>query len=387
MHRAIARIGIASFLCWMPFASISAEPFPSNLDTHIRQGMARTQTQGLAIAIVDEGKVTQVKTWGKRNAKGDPLQPETVMYGASLTKAVFAYTVMQLVDEGKLNLDTSIANYLPKPLPDYADEARKYAAWQHLAGDERWRKLTPRILLTHSSGFSNFGFLEPDGKLRFHFDPGTRYAYSGDGLILLQFVLERGLGLNVGEEMQRRVFDRFGMKNTSMMWRADFANNLADGWKEDGSVVPHDERSKVRAAGSMDTTIADFANFAAAYVRGDGLPPTSRSELTRGQLPITGASQFPSLQPEASPEQRHPGLAAGLGVIAFKGPQGKGFQKGGHNDSTGNTWVCLEQRKRCVVLLANDVRAEPLFPGIVKMVLGDTGMPWTWEYGAQDWAR
>ena len=371
----------------MPFASISAEPFPSNLDTHVRQGMARTQTQGLAIAIVDEGKVTHVKTWGKRNAKGEPLQPETVMYGASLTKAVFAYTVMQLVDEGKLNLDTSIANYLPKPLPDYADEARKYAAWQHLAGDERWRKLTPRTLLTHSSGFSNFGFLEPDGKLRFHFDPGTRYAYSGDGLILLQFVLERGLGLNVGEEMQRRVFDRFGMKNTSMMWRADFANNLADGWKENGSVVPHDERSKVRAAGSMDTTIADFANFAAAYVRGDGLPPASRSELTRGQLPITGASQFPSLQPEASPEQRHPGLAAGLGVIAFKGPQGKGFQKGGHNDSTGNTWVCLEQRKRCVVLLANDVRAEPLFPGIVKMVLGDTGMPWAWEYGAQDWAR
>ena len=58
-----------------------------------------------------------------------------------------------------------------------------------------------------------------------------------------------------------------------------------------------------------------------------------------------------------------------------------------HNDSTGNTWVCLEQRKRCVVLLTNDVRAEPLFPGIVKMVLGDTGMPWAWEYGTQDWTQ
>jgi CubicO group peptidase (beta-lactamase class C family) len=206
-------------------------------------------------------------------------------------------------------------------------------------------------------------------------------------MILLQFVLERGLGLDVGKEMQRRVFDHFGMKNTSMMWRADFARNLADGWKDDGRVEPHDERSKVRAAGSMDTTIADFANFAAGYMRGEGLSPASRAELVRGQLDIRTASQFPSLQPEATPEKRHSGLAAGLGVITFIGPQGKGFMKGGHNDSTGNVWVCLAQGKRCVVLLANDVRAEPLFPGIVKMALGETGVPWAWEYGALEWAK
>jgi CubicO group peptidase (beta-lactamase class C family) len=348
--------------------------------------MERTGAQGLAVATIQNGVVTQVRTWGKRNAKGEALTPDTVMYGASLTKAVFAYTVMQLVEEGKLDLDTSIAAYLPKPLPEYAGEERKYAAWQHLRGDERWRKLTPRILLTHSAGFANFGFLEPDGKLRFHFDPGERYAYSGDGLILLQFVIERGLGLDLGKEMQRRVFDRFGMKNTSMTWRPDFAANLADGWKEDGSVEPHDERSKTRAAGSMDTTIADFASFAAAYVRGDGLRPSSRAELTRAQLPITTLSQFPSLQESAPPARRHKGLAAGLGVITFEGPQGRGFQKGGHNDSTGNTWVCLDRQRSCVVILSNDVRAEALFPGIVRIVLGETGMPWSWEYGAKPWA-
>lgn len=368
-------------------ASADPVPIPEPLDAHIRLGMARTQTQGLALAIVEGGKVSTVQTWGIRNAKSDPLTPQTVMYGASLTKAVFAYTVMQLVDEGRIDLDVSIAQYLPKPLPEYADEGRKYAAWQHLAGDDRWRKLTPRILLTHSAGFSNFGFLEPDGTLKFHFDPGARYAYSGDGLILLQFVLERGLGLDVGKEMQRRVFERFAMPNTSMMWRADFANNLADGWKADGGTEPHDERSKTRAAGSMDTTIADFANFAAAYVRGEGLSAASRAELTRPQLPINTISQFPSLQAEAPLSKRHAGLASGLGLIRFTGPQGPGFQKGGHNDSTGNTWICLERGQRCVVLLSNDVRAEALFPGIVNLILGETGMPWSWEYGAQDWAK
>jgi hypothetical protein len=74
-------------------------------------------------------------------------------------------------------------------------------------------------------------------------------------------------------------------------------------------------------------------------------------------------------------------------VISFIGPQGAGFQKGGHNDSTGNTWVCLEQRKSCVVILSNDVRAEQLFPGIVKIILGETGMPWSWEYGLHDWTK
>lgn len=366
----------------------SATPsLEARLDAEVTAAMARTQTQGIAIAIIENGKVKSVKSWGKRNAQAEPLTTDTVMYGASLTKAVFAYTVMQLVEEGKLELDTPIARYLPKPLPEYADEEEKYAGWHNLAGDDRWRKLTPRILLTHSSGFSNFGFLEPDGKLRFHFEPGARYAYSGDGLILLQFVIERGLGLDLGKEMQRRVFDRFGMKMTSMIWRADFATKLADGWKADGSVEPHDERSKTRAAGSMDTTIADFAKFAAAYVRGDSLSQSSRRALTAAQLPITTASQFPSLQPELAPDTRPKNLAAGLGVITFSGPKGRGFFKGGHNDSTGNMWVCIERRKTCVVILSNDVRAEPMFPAITKLVLGETGMPWAWEYGVQDWTK
>ncbi|KAG0909510.1 hypothetical protein G6F32_016885 [Rhizopus arrhizus] len=69
--------------------------------------------------------------------------------------------------------------------------------------------------------------------------------------------------------MQQRVFDRFGMTRTSMMWREDFAGNLADGWTAQGAAEPHDERSRVRAAGSMDTTIGDMARFAAGYVPAD----------------------------------------------------------------------------------------------------------------------
>lgn len=356
---------------------------PARLDAEVARAMAATGARGLALAVVEDGRPVYVRAYGVRNAAGDPLRPDTVMYGASLTKAVFAYVVLQLAEEGVIGLDTPIDRYLAKPLPHYAgpEVEERYARWSDLAGDERWRKLTPRILLNHGSGFANFGFLERDGKLRFNFDPGSRYAYSGEGIILLQFVLEQGLGLDVGLEVQRRVFDRFGMGRTSLAWRPDFAANLADGWDLRGKAEPHDARGAVRAAGSMDTSIADFARFAAAYVRGEGLSPAARAELTRPQLPITTASQFPTLTPELPPHSRRRGLAAGLGVVVFEGPQGRGFIKGGHNDITGNTWVCIERSRSCVVLLANDVRAEAAFPRLIRLILGDTAAPWAWEYG------
>ena len=370
-------VGLAASAAAAPVARSKARD--ARIEAEVRSAMQRTGARGIAVAYIENGRPVFVRAFGARNAAGDPLGPDTIMYGASITKAVFAYTVMQLVDEKKVDLDRPIAALLPKPLPDYGN-LDAYGNWGDLAGDERWRRLTPRHLLTHSPGFANFSFLEPDRKLRFHFDPGSRYAYSGEGIILLQFVIEKGLGLDLGREMKRRVFDRFGMANTSMMWRPDFARNLADGWRKDGSVEPHDERSRVRAAGSMDTTIADFARFAAAFVRGEGLKPATRAEMLRGQLPIRTASQFPSVAPEAAPEKRWKSLAAGLGVVAFEGPQGRGFFKGGHNDSTGNMWVCLEKRRRCVVLLANDVRAEAAFPGLAEAILGETGLPWRWEY-------
>ncbi|MEQ1753512.1 MAG: serine hydrolase domain-containing protein [Micropepsaceae bacterium] len=387
MKRAIAVTAalfaiVGSAVAWGAKASAGL-PSSAAIDTEVARAMEATGAKGMAVAVIDEGQVVYVQSYGARNAAGQALETGTVMYGASLTKAAFAYMVMQLVQEKRIDLDASIATYLPRPLPDYtAPEVEdKYARWSDLAGDERWRKLTPRILLSHGSGFANFGFLEPDGELRFHFDPGARYAYSGDGMILLQFVLEQGLGLDVGEEMQRRVFDRFAMKTTSMMWRPDFAANLADGWDIDGKPHPHDERSATRAAGSMDTTIADMAKFAAGYVSGAGLSPAGRAELTKSQRAITTATQFPTLQPELPVAARRADLAAGLGVIVFDGPQGHAFEKGGHDDITGNSLHCVEARRRCLLIMSNDVRAEAAFPRLMKFVLGETGAPWRFFYG------
>ena len=370
--------------------AVCAQVIPNGaaIDAVVGKIMTETRAKGIAVAVIDHGKVDYVKAYGVRNSSGDPLATDTVMYGASLTKTVFAYTVMQLVDQGKLNLDTPLKDDLDRPLPSYGPDPvfpDKYGPYKDLADDLRWEKITPRMCLTHSTGFSNFWFIEPDQKLHIHFEPGTRFSYSGEGFILLQFVIEhgrkaQGLALDVGD-LAKANFDRLGMTRTSLIWANGKDANVADGWNDQGQPRPHEKRSKVRAAGSMNTTIADLSKFTGALVRGDGLSSASRTEITRPVLHIPTASLFPLFLPDLPPAEQRKDLYSGLGVTLFDGPQGHGFYKGGHDGQTANTMVCIEASQRCVLILSNDVRSEAGFPELVRFILGDTGVPYDWEYG------
>ena len=282
---------------------------PASLDTAVAAAMALAHANGMAVAVIDGGKVVYVRAFGRRNEAGEPLREDTVMVAASLTKPVFAYLVMQLVDEGQIDLDAPIARYLPQPLPSYPTQ-RPYPAWSDLAGDERWRAITPRMLLSHRSGLPNMPALEPDGKLRLHFDPGARFAYSGVGINLLQFVLEKGLGLDVDAELRRRVFLRFDMRHTGLTWQPASFDNQADGYTSAGTPRPHPRRVRVAAASSMDTTIEDYARFVAGLLRGDGLSAEARKAMTAPQGPINTATEFPTFQAEQPVEQRQAKLAA-----------------------------------------------------------------------------
>jgi hypothetical protein len=131
----------------------------------------------------------------------------------------------------------------------------------------------------------------------------------------------------------------------------------------------------------MNTTISDLAKFTAALVSGDGLSAASRAEITRPVLHITTASLFPLFLPDLPPAQQRKDLYSGLGVTLFDGPQGSGFYKGGHDGQTANTMVCIAASQRCVLILSNDVRSEAGFAELVRFILGNTGVPYEWEYG------
>ena len=347
---------------------------PARIDAVVEAARAASATPGVAVALIRDGKVAYVHAYGLAS-KSPPraLGPNTVMYGASITKAVFADYVMQLVDRGLVDLDAPIAKLLPKPLP-------AFAKYKDLEGDERWRRITPRMLLTHSSGFANFAWLEPDGKLSFHFEPGSRYAYSGQGINLLQLAIEAGFESDLGVELQRHVFGPLGMTRTALTWGTDFASDVSDGYDDKGAQRPHDRRGSTGAAGSMDTTITDLAKWVAAVSTGWGLTPQSADEMWRPQLPITAAHQFPTLVEGPNADRNRAQLQAALGWLAFDGPLGPGVYKGGHDEQTDNSLVCLKRSRSCLLILTNSGVGARMFPTLLRALLGETGLPWAWEY-------
>ena len=162
--------------------STHANPVPEDTGAFIKAIMEEHKVPGLAYALIENGKVKGLRTYGYAKVEsGQALNEDTVMYAASLTKLVFATYVLQLVDEGKLDLDTPIGDYLAKPLPDYSGDSI-LETYADLKGDPRWKKLTLRMLLSHTTGLPNYRFFLPDGtfdreaKLKFFFDPNERYG-------------------------------------------------------------------------------------------------------------------------------------------------------------------------------------------------------------------
>src|SRR5271168_4984804 len=133
---------------------------PAQIDATVNGLIEAANVTGAGIAIFHDGRIVYLKAYGFRDTeKKFPLTPDSVMTSASLSKAAFATVVMKLVQNGALDLDKPIYQYLPKPLPEYP----RYA---DLQGDDRYKKLTLRILLSHTTGFPNWRAFEDDGKLK-----------------------------------------------------------------------------------------------------------------------------------------------------------------------------------------------------------------------------
>ncbi len=343
------------------------------IEREINRLMKAARVTGLSVAILNDNQIAYVKSFGLRNREASlPLTENTVMYGASFTKSVFACLVMQLVEEGLIDPDKPIAQYLPKPLPDY----EKY---KDLAGDERWRLLTMRMLLSHTTGFPNFRFINPDGKLNINFTPGSRYAYSGEGINLAQFVIEAFTKQDVGAMMRDRIFKPFGMATTSMMWDERFSADLASGYDEKEQPLGHNKRGSVRAAGSMDTTISDFARFIEAVMQGKGLGQRAKAEMLKPQIQIHSRTQFPTLANETTNENRAIKLAYGIGWGLFETPYGKAFFKEGHDDGWENHCVVFADKKIGLILMANSSNGDSIFKELLATLIKDSYTPWKWE--------
>ena len=349
---------------------INGSSIPADsLTTHVQHLIQIANVSGVAIAVFNNDKPVYVKTIGLADVqKKISLSPDAEMYGASFSKMVFAYIVMQMVQDKIIYLDKPLFEYLPKPLTDYQFNS-KYKGYQDLKGDDRYKKITARMCLTHTTGFPNWRWFETDQKLKIKFDPGTRYNYSGEGIYLLQFVLEQITGKNLETIAQERVFQPLGMKNTSYVWQNSFDSNICYGHNAKGEAYKVGKRKEPNAAGSMSTTLNDFTKFYTALINHKNLTQNNFNEMTSTQVRIKSEAQFGPLAIIDSTGNDKIQLGYGLGVGVFHTPYGRAFFKEGHDDGWGHYSVCYPDKKIAIVIMTNSDNGESIFKDLLEYAI------------------
>ena len=344
-----------------------------------RKTLDDANVTGAQIAVVDKGKLVWSFAHGWRRLDPRlPMDGSTTTWAASITKSVFATYVMQLVERGEFSLDTPLAEQLPRPLDSYEPYRETATA---LVREPAWPAVTPRMLLAHTAGLANFAFLEPDKKMHLHFKPGTQYRYSGDGINLVQFAIEQKKGRPLDQLMRDAIFAPLGMTRTGMIYRDEFAGNVADRFDQNGKFRSKTTRFPARAAGSMTTSADDLARFAIALLEGRLLRSATRKAMLKPFIPIRSLHQValgPN-EPEGT-EASSSGLAYGVGWgLLTKTRFGPAFFKEGHGDGAQNYMICFERRRTCMILLTNSDNGEFAFRPLLETILGNTVTPWEWE--------
>ena len=381
-------IGIIMILGMAGCHSPESKPFPnassikrldgsaipaSEMDGTMSRLMHAARVTGAGIAILNDGKIVYLKTYGFGDLKKSrPLTPDSVMSAASFTKVAFAYMVMQLVQEGVLDLDKPVYQYLSKPLPEYG-------RYSDLAGDERYKRITTRMLLDHTSGFPNWRRFNDDKKLHIHFEPGSRFAYSGEGIALLQLIVETVTKRPLADLMRERVFQPLGMTRTSMVWTWRFEEDHANGYDEQENSLGPQRQWRADSAGSMLTTPADFALFMQAVLRGQGLRKETKDLMLSPQIQILSKHEFPPLSSETTEENKPIRLGYGLGWGLYWTPYGKAFFKEGHDDGWRNYTVCFDDARIGIVIMTNSSNGEGIYKELLEISLKNTFTPIEWE--------
>jgi serine-type D-Ala-D-Ala carboxypeptidase/endopeptidase len=355
------------------------------LTARIRDLATKANVHGLTVSIFNDRDTVYSRAFGVKSSETkEPLTLDANVYGASLSKAVFGVLVMRLVEEGLITLDKPLVEYLDKPIETLEASHRK--AWhedlRNLAGDPRHRKITARMCLSHTTGLPNWRWVEPDQKLRIHFEPGTRYSYSGEGLTFLQVVLERLTKRPLEDLMHEKVFVPYAMAASSYTWQPRFEENFAYGHDEAGKVLEKDKDNKARSASTLETTAADYARFTRAVLRREGLSKASWDELFKPQIRIRTKRQFgsaPWSPEETTTDNDDIALSYGLGWGLLESPHGRGAFKEGHGDGFEHYSIVFPEKGLGVAILTNSANGESIFKELLELTIADTFTPWAWQ--------
>jgi CubicO group peptidase (beta-lactamase class C family) len=299
------------------------------METRVAEALGRWPAAGLAVAVVRDGSLVWFRGHGVADVvAGTPVDEDTAFRIASISKTITAVAVMQLWEQGLVDLDAPADDYL-----------RGYSL---TAGKASFRPATLRHLLTHTAGVravrrpsdlirpalgwgARVGCAPPPladyyrGGLRVDFEPGTRWAYSNHGFATVGQIVEDVSGLPLDRYLREHVFGPLGMESTDLVRSERVRSRLATGYalRSGGLKAVADREMAIAGAGSVYSTTSDMARYAAALLGG------GTGEHGSVLRPETLARMF---EPHYQPDPRIPGMG-----LAFFRDQIGGHRTVGHD--------------------------------------------------------
>ena len=368
--RSIPKLGLAAgcLLSWGIYSPIQAAqeisvrngapPLTDRLARLINGSLLDADVPGVAVAVVTDGRFSWQGAFGVTNAKSrTPVTDQTVFEAASLSKPVFAYAVLQLVNQGLLSLDTPLVNYLDDPDTD----------------DPRGRLITARHALSNTSGFPHW---RPRyGPLEMAFNPGERFSYSGEGYAFLQRVVEHLTGKPLNTFMEELVFKPLMMTNSSYIWRGSYERTKATGHGIVGTPNVRREPPEADAASTLHTTAADYARFLQAIVSRQSISSGLFDDMVSPQVTLDEGCQICVTHEVRQPSTR---LSWGLGWGLEMTDRDTTLWHWGDNIDMKSFAVVSPRDRSAMVVLTNGENGLTIMPTLVQEFMGRSHPSFEW---------
>ncbi len=233
-------------------SQVDSKPAETSLTAQLEKlvpvWMLQHNTPGVSIALIRDRRIDWTRQFGVKKV-GEPnrVDEDSVFEACSMSKPLFAYAVMKLIEEKKLHLDRTLDSYLPEP---------------YLPNEPEAGKITVRMVLSHTTGLPNW---RKGGRhaetLTLDYPPGQRFTYSGEGMWYLQRVVEHLTGKPINEYLTETVMSKIDMDRSSYVWRDDYPRNYAHGHTAAGKPNNYKFYQEGNTAFSLYTTPADYARF------------------------------------------------------------------------------------------------------------------------------
>lgn len=307
----------------------------------------RAGIPGASVAFINPRGVVWSKGFGVREAgQSEPVDQHTVFSAASLGKPVFAYLVLKLADEGKIDLDKPLYQYVP---------------YRAIAHDPRYEAITARMVLSHQTGFPNWR----NGPLNLLFPPGQRFSYSGEGFAYLQGVVMTITGQEIEELAQAYVFKPLGMSRSSYRWQPAFDTNHATPHNRLGQPTPLPRFAEANVAMTLQTTATDYGRFLVALLTGYGLKPATAQALFNPQV-TPGQTLRDTTRSSAT-------VRWGLGIGLWQPAGDNGFWHWGDNGDFRCFAYVSRTRKEGIVYFTNSRNGLSILSALTQRALGVSG--------------